>query len=78
MGLITSILGLDVLVTPNLPVATEAIVCDRSVLGGMAEEVPLTSRSIREETLERWRLRAKRVVVPYVQEPGAGVRLTGI
>lgn len=77
-GLLSEILGLDILVTPNLPVATEAYVVDRKVLGGMAEETPLTSKSIREELLERWRLRAKRTVVPYVQEPGAGVRITGI
>lgn len=77
-GLLSEILGLDILVTPNLPVTTEAYVVDRKVLGGMAEETPLTSKSIREEVLERWRLRAKRTVVPYVQEPGAGVRITGI
>lgn len=77
-GLLSTILGLDILVTPNLPVNTEAYVVDRKVLGGMADETPLTSKSIREELLERWRLRAKRVTVPYVQEPGAGVRITGV
>ena len=50
---------------------TLALVPDRKVLGGMADEVPLTSRSIRQEENERWRLRAKRVVVPFVQEPKA-------
>lgn len=77
-GLLSYVLGLDILVTPNLPVATEAYVLDRKVLGGMADEEGLTSKTIREETLERWRLRAKRTTVPYVQEPGAGVRITGV
>lgn len=77
-GYLTRILNLDVLVTPNLPVATEAWILDRKVLGGMAEEIPLTSKSIREDTLDRWRLRAKRVVVPFIQEPGAIVRITGV
>lgn len=77
-GLLSTILGLDILVTPNLPVVTEAYVLDRKVLGGMGDEKPLYSKSIREELLDRWRLRAGRVTVPYVQEPGAGVRITGI
>lgn len=77
-GLLSTILNLDILVTPNMPVATEAFLVDRKVLGGMAEEVPLYSKSIREDLLDRWRLRAGRIVVPYIQEPGAGVRITGI
>lgn len=77
-GMLSYILGLDILVTPNLPVATEAYVLDRKVLGGMADEEGLTSKSIRQEEEERWRLRAKRTTVPYVQEPGAGVRITGV
>lgn len=77
-GYLTRLLNLDILVTPNLPVATTALVLDRKVLGGMAEEVPLTSRSIREEKLERWLIRAKRTVVPYVQEPGAIYSITSV
>lgn len=77
-GYLTRLLGLDVLTTPNLPVNTVALVLDRKVLGGMANEVPLTSRSIRQEENERWRLRAKRVVVPFVQEPNAAWKITGV
>lgn len=77
-GVLNRFLNLDIMTTPNLPVNTLAIVLDRKVLGGMAEEVPLTSRSIRQEENERWRLRAKRVVVPFVQEPNAAFKITGV
>lgn len=77
-GYLTRLLNLDVLITPNLPVNTLALVLDRKVLGGLAEEQPLSSKSIRDEERERWRLRAKRVVVPFVQEPNAAYKITGV
>lgn len=77
-GLLSEVLGLDILVTPNLPTATEAWVCDRTQLGGIADEEGLTSKSIRDEERERWRLRAKRTGVAYVQEPGAIYEITGV
>lgn len=77
-GILNRFLNLDIMTTPNLPVNTLAIVLDRKVLGGMAEEIPLTSRSIRQEENERWRLRAKRVVVPFIQEPNAAWKITGV
>lgn len=70
--------GLRVLTTPNLPTSGKAYIIDSSLAGGLAEEEPLTSKSIREETNERWRLRAKRIVVPVVIEPGAICSLSGI
>lgn len=70
--------GLRVLTTPNLPTAGKAYVLDSTLAGGMAEEEPLSSKSIREEQNERWRLRAKRIVVPIVIEPGAICSLSGI
>lgn len=77
-GYLNRILNLDILVTPNLPVNTLAFVLDRKVLGGMANEKPLSSKSIRQEENERWRLRAKRVVVPFVQEPNAAFKITAV
>jgi hypothetical protein len=77
-GVLNRLMNLDIMTTPNLPVNTLALVLDRKVLGGMAEEVPLTSRSIRQEENERWRLRAKRVVVPFIQEPNAAWKITGV
>lgn len=77
-GVLGQLGGLTVMVTPNLPTSTSAFVVDRKVLGGMADEVPLTSTSIRQEETERWRLRAKRVTVPFVMEPKAVVEVTGV
>lgn len=81
-GTLGRIAGVDVLVSANVPAATEGLLIDRSQLGGLADEVPLTSSSMREENgpavVEGWVLRAKRVTVPFVNEPQAGIRLTGI
>lgn len=77
-GFLNTLLNHDIFVSPNLPVNTLALVLDRKVIGGMAEEVALTSTTIRQETRERWRLRAKRVVVPFIQEPNAGYKITGV
>lgn len=68
----------QILVTPNLPTAGSAFVLDSSAAGGVAEEVPLYARSFRDDERERWRLRAGRVLVPYVQEPQAIVEITGV
>lgn len=74
--------GLTIMPTPNLPTAGTAFVADSMALGGHADEVPLGSNSIREENgptvVEGWVLRAKRVTVPFVQEPAAAIKLTGI
>lgn len=70
--------GLRILPTPNLPVAGRALVADSEQLGSMADEEPLTSKSIRDDKNEQWRLRAKRHVVPIVQEPASAIWLTGI
>lgn len=70
--------GLKILPTPNLPVSGRALVADSTVLGSMADEEPLGSKSMRDEVKENWRLRAKRIVVPIVQEPAAAMFLTAI
>jgi hypothetical protein len=74
--------GLTILPTPNIPVAGRALVLDSTQLGGHADEVPLTSNSIRQEdgptVVEGWVLRAKRISVPFVQEPASAIWLTGI
>ncbi len=82
------IAGLRVLPTPNLPSAG-AWVVDSTQLGGMADEdlgggyqaagpVGLEAKSMRDDENDQWRLRARRVVVPWVQEPNAAVRITGV
>jgi len=81
--------GLRVLVTPNLPTASTAILVDSTVLGGMADESlggpgysgqvkGVEGKTIRNELNDGWRLRARRVTVPVVIEPGCGFVITGI
>lgn len=78
-GQAAPLLGLrQILISPNLPVAGRAFVLDSNQLGGLAEEEPLTGKSMRNEERERWRLRAKRVVTAYVQEPDAAVMITNV
>lgn len=88
-GEIETIAGLTVLVTPNLPVATTAIVLDSTQLGGMADEMDgapgyavadlaVQVKSIRRDTQDAWDLQGRRKTVPLVQEPGAGYEITGV
>lgn len=79
--------GLRVLPTPNLP-AAGAWVLDSTQLGGIATEDLqggyqsagdlLQSKSIREDHTDQWRLRARAVFVPYITEPNAAVKITGV
>jgi hypothetical protein len=79
--------GLQVLATPNLP-AAGAWVLDSTMLGGIAEEAlgggyaqvgnGVESKAIRDDEVDGWRLRVRRVFVPYVMEPNAAVKITGI
>lgn len=83
--------GLRILPTPNLPTAGTAIVCDSKVLGSIGyERIPSPEYSGDPangvETLTRrnpngndeWLVRGRRPVVGFVQEPGAGCKITGI
>ncbi|MGV9744598.1 phage major capsid protein [Rhodococcus zopfii] len=78
------IAGLTILPTPNLP-AAGAWVIDTNALGGIADEKlgggyvgeTIETKSIRDEDNDQWKVRARRVFVPYVSEPGAAVKITG-
>jgi hypothetical protein len=88
-GEIETVAGLTVLVTPNLPVTTTAIVLDSTQLGGMGDEtdgapgysvsdLAVQVKSIRKDENDAWDLQARRKTVPFVQEPGAGYRITAV
>jgi len=82
--------GMRWLSTPNLPAANQVIVLDSKMLGGMADEniggpgyasaggVGVEVKSIREDHEDQWRLRARRVTVPVVQEPASAWKITGV
>lgn len=81
--------GMMFLPTPNLPTAGTILVADSSMLGGMADEdlggpgyanagsPGVEGKSIRDDEIDGYRLRMRRVTVPIVQEPAAGFVLTG-
>lgn len=81
------IAGLRIVSTPNLP-ATGAWIVDSAQLGGIAVEDLggnydkvdgiLESKSIRDDDNDQWRLRARATCVPYITEPNAAIRITGI
>lgn len=90
-GMIETVANLTVVKTPNLPVATRAWILDSTQLGGMADETAsapgyaemgglagVEVKSIRKEGQDAWDLQARRLTVPFVQEPGAGYEITGV
>lgn len=90
-GDLVNIAGLRILPTPNLPTAGTAIVCDSRALGSLGyERIPSPEYNGDPangvETLTRrnpsgndeWLVRGRRPVVPFIQEPGAGCKITGI
>lgn len=88
-GRLPGLAGVQVLVSPNLPTAATCILVDSKNLGGMADEnlggpgytgqlMGVEGKSIREDRSDTWRLRARRITVPIVIEPLAGVVITGI
>lgn len=86
-GSFPTIAGLTILPTPNIPGGTGAWLIDTNALGGIADEDlggnyvkagAMETKVIREDLNDKWRLRARRVCVPYVTEPGAAIKITGI
>lgn len=82
--------GLRILATNNLPTGVKALVVDSAQLGSLAYErlgspeytgdpasgVETWSRRDPDAN-DQWLLRGRRPVVPIVQEPGAGIAITG-
>jgi hypothetical protein len=88
-GEVQQIAGMNIIVTPNLPVPTSCFVLDSQSLGGMADEMDdapgyavadlaVQIKSIRKEENDAWDLQGRRKTVPIVQEPGAGQEITGV
>lgn len=88
-GAFPMIAGLRILPSPNVPFANSALVLDSTQLGGMADEQlggpnysgglgGIETKTIRDEKKDAWLVRARRVTVPIVVEPGAAIRITGV
>jgi hypothetical protein len=80
--------GMRWLASPNVSVSTTVVVLDSKMLGGMADEniggpgytgggaLGVQGKSIREDEVDGWRLRMRRITVPVVQEPAAAWKIT--
>lgn len=90
-GYLGNLGGLDFLVSDHLPVgAGNALVLDTKRLGGMADEnlhapgyakasgSKIEVKTIRNEETDGYRVRARRVTVPFILEARAGWIITGV
>jgi hypothetical protein len=87
-GNLVQIAGLDIWKTTNMPAGVSAVVLDSSMLGSIAYEAlgggyqgsagDVESKRIRLDENDGWKIQARKVAVPMVQEPGAAVKITGV
>lgn len=88
-GTFPIVAGMRVLPSNYLPTGVEVMVADTNFLGGIATEdlggnyegsaaTGVETKSIREEKTDEWRLRGRRPMVPYVTDPGAAIKITGV
>lgn len=77
-GNLGRIMGLNIMRTNNMPAGFQAMVIDRNVAGGLADEEPLYGTSWWVQEIESWRLRGGRVTTAFVNEPLAIVQITGV
>lgn len=93
-GQFPMVAGLRILPSPNITGAgtssAKALVLDSKVLGGMADEdlggpgyvstsgVGVQAKTIREEKIDSWLLRCRRITVPVILEPAAAWWITGV
>ena len=87
-GNLIQIAGLSIWKSTNLPTGVDALVADSTALGSVAYENigggyqgqagEVESKVIRKETADGWRIQARKIAVPMVQEPAAAVKLTGV
>lgn len=84
-GSVDRVAGLAIVVSPTI---TNPIVLDSTQLGGMADErdtapgyavsdMAVETKAIRKDDQDAWDLQGRRKTVPVVQEPGAGIEITG-
>ena len=81
--------GITWITSPNAPVTGKALVVDTTVFGGFTDEIAddpgyvqdengLQVKTIRDDDTDGWRIRARRITVPVVLEPGAGWLINGV
>lgn len=84
--------GFTFITSPNLPTTGVATLLDATVFGSFVDETlpapdyvqgpddanRLQVKTWRPEGIDGWRIRARRIVVPIVQEPAAAWKITGV
>lgn len=85
-GRLARIAGLDVWKTTNMPAGVDVMVLDSRQLGSIGWEDQgggymgsadgVQSKRIRLEENDGWKIQGRRIGVPFVQEPGAAVKIT--
>lgn len=76
-GNVGRLMGFDFIRTSRVPAGT-AYLLDRGTAGSISDEVPLYARPLHDDRREAWFIHGARVAVPYVTDPKAVVKLTGI
>jgi hypothetical protein len=81
--------GFAFITSPNAPTTGKALMLDTGVFGGFTDEVAddpgyvqgdngLQVKTIRDDDVDGWRIRARRLTVPVVLEPAAGWLINGV
>lgn len=70
--------GIDRWYVSNRQTAGTVHVLAERQIGGISDELPLYSRTVDEETKERYRVMSARIAVPYITDPKAVVKITGV
>lgn len=86
-GRLARIAGLNIFKTTNMPAGVDVMLVDSTQMGSIGWEDlgggyqgnpdGVQSKRFRLESNDGWRVQGRRVGVPMVQEPGAGVKITG-
>jgi hypothetical protein len=81
--------GITWITSPNAPVSGKAVVIDTTMFGGFTDEIAddpgyvqsdngLQVKTMRMDETDGWRIRARRLTVPVVLEPGAAWLINGV
>lgn len=81
--------GITWITSPNAPATGKVLVIDTTMFGGFTDEIAddegyvqsdngLQVKTIREDKTDGWLIRARRITVPTVLEPGAGWLINGV
>lgn len=76
-GRINMLQGLDFYLTNRVPVGTMYVLESKRV-GSYSDEVPETYKPLHDDRAETWFIHGSRITVPYVTDPLACVKVTGI